>query len=54
MSVHRISFVGALVLVLLAILLLFVIGPFGLLILIFAAVLIWYAFGPGARSLTTT
>jgi uncharacterized membrane protein YccC len=54
MAVHRIGLAGALVLVLLAILFLFVIGPFGLLILIVAAVLLWYAFGPGARVRTGT
>lgn len=48
MAVHRISLVGALVILLLAILFLFLIGPLGLLILIVAAVLLWYAFGPGA------
>jgi hypothetical protein len=54
MTVHRISLVGALLLVLLAIVFLFVIGPFGLLILILAAVLIWYALGPGARSISVS
>lgn len=47
MAVHRISLFGALVIVLVAVLLLFVIGPVGLLILLLAGVLIWYAFGPG-------
>jgi hypothetical protein len=49
MAVHRISLLGALILVLLAVLLLLVIGPFGLLLLILVAVLLWYAFGPGSR-----
>ena len=47
MAVHRVSLFGALVIVLVAVLLLFVIGPVGLLILLLAGVLIWYAFGPG-------
>ncbi|MHB8352367.1 MAG: hypothetical protein ACYDFT_06765 [Thermoplasmata archaeon] len=47
MAVHTISLTGALVLILLAILFWFLIGPIGLLVLIFAAVLLWYAFGPG-------
>ena len=41
--------VGALAILFLAFLLLFVIGVFGLLLLIVAGVLLWYAFGPGAR-----
>ena len=49
MAVHRISLAGALVIILLAILFLFLIGPLGLLILILAVVLLWYAFGPGGR-----
>jgi hypothetical protein len=49
MAVHSISLGGALLLILVAIVLWFLIGPFGLLILILAAVLFWYAFGPGAR-----
>jgi hypothetical protein len=49
MAVHRISLAGALVIIVLAILLLFVIGPLGLLILILAGILLWYAFGPGGR-----
>jgi hypothetical protein len=49
-AVHSISLFGAIVLVLVAILLLWVIGPFGLLILILAGVLLYYAFGPGARN----
>ncbi|MCI4369699.1 MAG: hypothetical protein L3J81_00020 [Thermoplasmata archaeon] len=53
MAVHRISLAGALLILLLAIVLLFVIGPFGLLILILAAVLFWYAFGPGNRTIVT-
>jgi hypothetical protein len=52
MAVHRISLAGALLLVLLALVFLFLIGPFGLLVLIVAAVLLWYAFGPGARGIT--
>jgi hypothetical protein len=50
MAVHRISFLGAMLLVLAALLLLFVIGPIGLLVLILAAILIWYAIGPGSRA----
>ena len=53
MGVHRISFPGALLLVLLAIILLVVIGALGLLVLILAAVLLWYTFGPGRRVVTT-
>jgi hypothetical protein len=49
-AVHSISLFGALVLVVVAILLLWVLGPFALLILILAGVLLYYAFGPGARS----
>ena len=50
MAVHRISLVGALLIVLLALVFLFLIGPLGLLVLIIAAVLLWYAFGPGSRN----
>ena len=53
MAVHRIGLFGALVIVLIAFLFLFLIGPLGLLILIVAAALLWYAFGPGSRALTT-
>ena len=53
MAVHRISLFGALVIVLLAILFLFLIGPLGLLILILAAVLLWYALGPGRIAVTS-
>ncbi len=49
MAVHTISLGGALLIILLAIVFLFLIGPLGLLVLIVAAVLLWYAFGPGAR-----
>lgn len=49
MAVHTISLVGAVLIILLAILFLFLIGPLGLLLLILAAVLFWYAFGPGSR-----
>jgi hypothetical protein len=48
-AVHTISLLGAVVLVVIAILLLFLLGPVWLLILILAAVLFWYAFGPGSR-----
>jgi hypothetical protein len=55
MGVHQISLVGAVLLALVAVLLLFLIGPFGLLLLILAVVLFWYAFGPGSRgSITVT
>jgi len=40
--------------IVLAIVFLFLIGPFGLLVLILAAVLLWYAFGPGARRVVIT
>jgi hypothetical protein len=49
MAVHTISLFGALVLLLVAFLLLFVIGPVGLLLLIVVGVLFWWAFGPGGR-----
>lgn len=49
MAVHTISLTGAVVIILLAILFLFLIGPVGLLVLILAFVLLWYAFGPGRR-----
>jgi hypothetical protein len=52
--VHTISLGMALLLVLVAIVLLFVIGPFGLLILILAGVLLWYAFGPGSSTVIRT
>jgi hypothetical protein len=54
MAVHRISLVGALLIILVAIVLLFVIGPLGLLILILAAALLWYAFGSGHLVVTNT
>jgi hypothetical protein len=47
--VHTISLGVALVIVLVAIVLLFVIGLLGLLILVLAVALLWYAFGPGSR-----
>jgi hypothetical protein len=52
--VHTISLGMALLLVLVAIVLLFIIGPLGLLILILAGVLLWYAFGPGRSVVVTT
>ena len=51
MAVHRISLAGALLIILFALVLLFLIGPLGLFILIVAGALLWYAFGPGARIL---
>ncbi len=54
MAVHRISLAGAFLLILLAIVLLFLVGPIGLLILILAFILLWYAFGPGGRATVTT
>jgi hypothetical protein len=54
MAVHTISLFGAFVLLVIAILLLFVIGPLGLLLLILAAVLFWWAFGPGSRSVNSS
>jgi hypothetical protein len=53
MAVHRISLGGAILLVLVAILFLFLIGPVGLLVLILAVLLFWYAFGPGSRGSVT-
>jgi hypothetical protein len=50
MAVHSISLFGAVVLVLIALLLLWVIGPVGLIILILAGLLLYYAFGPGASA----
>jgi hypothetical protein len=49
MSVHRISFGAAVLIILIAIVLLLVVGPVGLLILILAGILLWYALGPGNR-----
>jgi hypothetical protein len=54
MAIHRISLFGALLIVLVAIVLLFLIGPFGLLILILAGVLLWYALGPGRVIVTSS
>ncbi|HTW40177.1 MAG TPA: hypothetical protein VMF04_04900 [Thermoplasmata archaeon] len=53
MAVHRISLVGAILLVLVAVLFLLLIGPLGLLLLILAVLLFWYAFGPGSRRTVT-
>jgi hypothetical protein len=53
MAVHQISLAGAMLLVLLAILFLFLVGPLGLLLLILAVLLFWYAFGPGSRGAVT-
>jgi Flp pilus assembly protein TadB len=47
--VHTISLGAALLIILVAFVFLFLIGPLGLLILVLAAILFWYAFGPGAR-----
>jgi hypothetical protein len=52
--VHSISLGAALLIVLVAFVFLWLIGPLGLLILILAAVLFWYAFGPGARHVVIT
>jgi hypothetical protein len=49
MTYHTLSLTGALILLLVAVVLLFVIGPLGLLVLVLAAIFLWYAFGPGAR-----
>jgi hypothetical protein len=54
MAVHRISLFGALLIVLLALVLLFIIGPLGLLVLILAGVLLWYAFGSGRIEIAST
>jgi hypothetical protein len=53
MAVHQISLGGAILIVLVAVLLLFLIGPLGLLLLILAVVLFWYAIGPGSRGPVT-
>ncbi|MGA8543408.1 MAG: hypothetical protein WB947_07740 [Thermoplasmata archaeon] len=53
MGVHTFSLTGAILLVLLAIIFLVLIGPFGLLLLILAVLLFWYAFGPGSRGAVT-
>lgn len=53
MAVHRVSLLGAILLVLLVALLFVVVGPLGLLLLILVAVLIWYALGPGSRGSVT-
>ena len=45
---HTISLGAALLIILLAFVFLFLVGPLGLLFLIVAAILLWYAFGPGA------
>jgi Flp pilus assembly protein TadB len=52
--VHTISLGAALLIVLLAIVFLFLIGPLGLLVLILAVGLLWYAFGPGSRSVVVS
>ena len=54
MAVHTISLLGAVVLVLVALLLLWVVGPVGLILLILAGLLFWWAFGPGGRVVVTT
>ena len=53
MAVHRVSLLGAFLLVLLVGLLFVVVGPLGLLLLILVAVLVWYALGPGSRGSVT-
>ncbi|HEV8050767.1 MAG TPA: hypothetical protein VGP88_09280 [Thermoplasmata archaeon] len=50
MAVHTISLAGALLLLVVAIVLLWVIGPLGLLVLILVGILLWWAFGPGSRA----
>jgi hypothetical protein len=54
MAVHTISLAGAVLIIILAIVFLWLIGPLGLLILILAGVLLWYAFGPGGHVITTS
>lgn len=54
MAVHTISFGMALLIILVAIVLLFVIGPFGLVLLILAGILLWYALGHGRTVITTS
>lgn len=49
MGVHRISLFGAVVLIVIALVLLFIVGPFGLILLVLAAILLYWAFGPGGR-----
>jgi hypothetical protein len=50
MAVHTISLAGALLILIVAILLLFVLGPLALLLLIVVGILVWYAIGPGSRT----
>jgi predicted membrane metal-binding protein len=50
MAVHTISLAGALLILIVAFVLIFVIGFWGLLLLILVGLLLWYAFGPGTRS----
>jgi hypothetical protein len=50
MAVHTISLTGAVLILLVAIVLLFILGPLALVLLIVVAILIWYAIGPGSRS----
>jgi hypothetical protein len=54
MPVHTLSLLSAVVLLILAVFLLFVIGPFALLILILVGALFWWAFGPGNRVALST
>jgi hypothetical protein len=54
MAVHTISLGGAILLFLLAVLFLYLFGPFALILVILGAVLLWYAFGPGRRVVITT
>jgi|GEM_PF-2006241 len=51
MAVFHISLFGAMLLILVAFLLLFIIGPLGLLLLILAGLLLWWALGPGRGAL---
>jgi hypothetical protein len=54
MAVHTISLGGAMLVLLLAVLFLYLLGPVSLLLLILVAVLLWYAFGPGTRQIVVT
>ena len=48
--VHTISLGAAILLLIVAVLLIFVLGPVALLVLILVGVLLWYAFFRGSRS----
>ncbi|MCI4327269.1 MAG: hypothetical protein L3K16_06520 [Thermoplasmata archaeon] len=54
MAVHTISFTSAVVLLLVAVLLLYLIGPLALLLAILGVFLLWWALGPGSRQIVVT